>query len=56
MAGAAALYEHLAARDPAGYIVLDRRLIGEEACIRAIADVCTGPATAFPAQMRGGER
>jgi thymidylate kinase len=56
MAGAAALYEQLAERDPAGYTVLDRRQIGEQGCIRAIADVCTAPATAFPAQTRGGER
>jgi thymidylate kinase len=53
---AAALYEQLAARDPAGYIVLDRRQIGEDACIRAIADLCAAPATAFPVRTRGGER
>jgi len=54
IAAAAALYEQLAARDPAGYIVLDRRQIGEDACVSAIADVCTAAAT-LPQQVHGGQ-
>jgi thymidylate kinase len=53
MAAAAALYEQLAVRDPAGYIVLDRRQFGEDACVSAIVDVCTAAAT-VPQRVRGG--
>jgi dTMP kinase len=57
MAAAAALYEQMAARDPAGYIILDRRQVGEKACISAIADACAAAhATVLPPQTCGDQR
>jgi thymidylate kinase len=57
MAAAARLYEELAALDPAGYIVLDRRQIGEQACINAIVDTCTAASAAMlPPRVCGGQQ
>jgi dTMP kinase len=57
MAAAARLYKELAALDPAGYIVLDRRQIGEQTCINAIVDACAAASAAMlPPRVRGGRQ
>jgi len=42
MTAAAGLYELIAARDPRALTILDRRVLDEEACTRAIVAACQG--------------
>lgn len=54
MAAAARLYELMAARDPRALTILDRRVLDEEACTRAIAAACQGAVAQRAATRTGG--
>jgi thymidylate kinase len=54
MTAAARLYELIAARDPRALTILDRRVLDEEACTRAIVAACQGAVAQRAASRTGG--
>jgi thymidylate kinase len=54
MTAAVRLYELIAARDPRALTVVDRRVLDEEACTRAIVAACRGAVEQRAASRTGG--